>query len=101
MKKLLVIAIGLVMASLTGCASVKDENGNVVGTCYGAPCLLKAAFNANTIDTKTGLMKGDIPLFKIGGKTPASAPAATTTMDKADDVHTAATTIEPAAPAAK
>lgn len=100
MKKLFIITTGLVLANLTGCASVKDENGKTVGTCFGAGCVLRAAFDANTIDSKTGYMKGDIPLFSVGGKA-ASAPAAATTTDKAADVHAASTTNETATPAAK
>jgi len=66
------LASGLILAS---CASVKDEKGNTVGTCIGAGCVLRAAFGANTVDSKTGHLKGAIPLFSIGG---ASSPSATT-----------------------
>lgn len=68
-KSSLVVVLGAVLAvsSLSGCASVKDENEKVVGTCFGLSCALRAAFNANHIDTKTGLMEGNIPLGHVGG----------------------------------
>lgn len=76
MNKTLLLATSL-LAVLVGCASVKDENGKTVGTCIGAGCVLRAAFGANTVDSKTGLMPGEIPLFSVGGASaPASAPVA-------------------------
>jgi len=101
MKKFGIVAIVLFSVSVSGCASVKDENGKTVGTCFGAPCLLRAAIGANTVDTKTGLMKGQIPLFKIGGTAPASAPAETATMDKDTQSHATASTIAQSAPTVK
>jgi len=76
MNRILLLTLGFFTA-LSGCASVKDENGKTVGTCIGAGCVLRAAFGANTVDSKTGLMPGEIPLFSVGGASaPASAPVA-------------------------
>lgn len=80
MKKLSVTAILFVLTAMTGCASVKDENGKVVGSCFGAPCFLRSLVGDNVIDPKTGVTKGDIPLFKIGGAKATSATPQTTTM---------------------
>lgn len=84
MKKNAVVMalIGIVISvGLAACASVKDENGKTVGTCIGAGCVLRAAFGANTIDSKTGHMPGEIPLFSIGGASAAaSAPVAANTQ---------------------
>jgi len=101
LKNLSIIAIGLFTVAVSGCTSVKDENGKTVGTCFGAPCLLRAAFDANTVDTKTGLMRGQIPLFSVGGTAPTSAPADAATMEKATDVTVAATTANPDTSASK
>jgi len=85
MKKNIVLLVLLISSfGLTACASVKDENGKTVGTCIGAGCVLRAAFGANTVDSKTGHLKGTIPLFSVGGASaPSSAPAATGTQDGA------------------
>lgn len=72
----IIFAIALLFV-LTGCASVKDQNGKVVGKCYGASCVLRAALGANKIDPGTGLMEGQIPLFTIGGS--SSVPETKTT----------------------
>lgn len=77
----------MLTVSLASCASVKDESGKTVGTCIGAGCVLRAAFGANTVDSKTGLLKGSIPLFSIGGaSSPTSAPVETTTQQSASAV---------------
>lgn len=83
------IVVGLLISSLTfaSCASVKDEKGNTVGTCIGAGCVLRAAFGANTVDSKTGHLKGTIPLFSVGGTSePSSAPVASITLESASAV---------------
>lgn len=83
------IVVGLLVSSLSlaSCASVKDEKGNTVGTCIGAGCVLRAAFGANTVDSKTGHLKGTIPLFSVGGASaPASAPVASSTLERASGV---------------
>lgn len=78
------IVVGLLVSSLSlaSCASVKDEKGNTVGTCIGAGCVLRAAFGANTVDSKTGHLRGTIPLFSVGwASAPASAPVAANTNE--------------------
>jgi hypothetical protein len=63
----------------TGCASIKDENGKVVGTGFGAGYVLRAMVGANVVDSKTGQVKGNVPLgsVKFGDKEKEGAAAAT------------------------
>lgn len=78
-KGTVVVGIMILVSGLAACASVKDEKGNVVGTCIGAGCVLRAAFDQNVVDSNTGHLKGTIPLFSIeGASAPASTPVATT-----------------------
>lgn len=94
MKKNITIALIIGTAILTGCASVKDQQGNVVGKCFGLSCAVRSAFDYNHIDPKTGLLEGQIPLFTIktgSSSSPAetktvasaSAPAETTVLGEA------------------
>jgi hypothetical protein len=85
MKRNIVLLVLFISSfGLAACASVKDENGKTVGTCIGAGCVLRAAFGANTVDSKTGHLKGTIPLFSVGGASaPSSAPAASSTQEGA------------------
>lgn len=65
--KNLIIAGALVLVA--GCTSIKDPaTGKQVGTCYGAPCLLRAAVGH------------PMTAADIGYKAPASAPVATLTQ---------------------
>lgn len=81
MKSKVILVVLMVSLTLAACASVKDEKGNTVGTCIGAGCALRAAFGANVVDSKTGNLKGTIPLFSVGGASaPSSAPVVTDTL---------------------
>jgi len=46
-------------------------------------------------------MRGQIPLFSVGGTAPTSAPTDAATMEKATDVPVAATTANPDTSASK
>lgn len=75
MKKIITIAAIAIVAStiLTGCASVKDKQGNVVGKCYGLSCAVRGAFDYNHIDTETGLLEGTYRIGSISLKPKAAA----------------------------
>lgn len=85
-KNAVIVGILILISGLAACASVKDEKGNVVGQCFGAGCVLRAAFDQNVVDPNTGHLKGEIPLFSIGGASaPASAPVATATQQSVSE----------------
>jgi len=76
MKSLIIVGTLILVA---GCTSIQDPaTGKQVGTCFGAPCLLRAAVGR------------PMTAADIGYKAPASAPAATLTHAEQAAATTAA-----------